>query len=1564
MTDSDGDESDLDNDEFVSMNVEEQAEEFERNLDGQSLENQTFQFERDMRVGGYSTSTLNEFQRIWTHFVQFLSRHRALNVFLNDEGMPHLPLQKVPCVLFIKHLTLARRPVHDSDAEFRYLGPGTINNAIAALKYHGFGDQAIPHNLQLFFRSAAKAQARKVARERKQKGHHVASEGLTWPALKILLRYARCHDPDLHCFLVNLFQSISRGERVSDEQWVSLDWVLDHMTCHQITSKCDQAGQYSYPKQYFWSHDVDMCWVTALGRRILTTPPEQAGPYIYKDNTKDTAKAPVQRYERRLKALLQQMPSELKVQLGIPLDRITLHSIKRSAYRHLQAFPVDRAQLSIRAEHRTGLAFTYSARDIGANPNDDATMGRLLSGLKYRTDEFYVAPPHFGNPQNIPYDSIVPMHACMQASGLKKTIQQFNKVLPFVIAAVVHHYHRDNQGLKSNDQLFRSPLWATQVRVRNILYNQLKGGGREDSDIAVTGTCYEHENHMILLRINSQLEQQRCGPQLTQSGVASERNECHDPVQEPVPVATTSILSRSIGKGHRELLIQQTTTTTMFDLFVRYFVGIKGCVALRHLTTADIPRHLTNRERKLQRSLFSKMKYVFTAMLGQTNPECIDSNNAALIYGKLMQNISTCYGECVTQGCVRTAYNKLRKNRDAYNQCCEAPQVSTDPPRQMLIPQFAQRSFAQPGLANDDTASDASSILEIDDVDDSLDCCNVEKCMVCPYCDDDVMYTFKTRKTLLEHIRSSHPDLPTPHPNLVKEIDSQKDGTSANARWIRAPNAIARLPKLESSVSASPSSSKPANLASSIIQERGVRSGSFIEVYNSSSKDRWFLLVVDGRILGLDTSSPHLLSSHWCLPNSLEMDVSQREKVRVNLASIINKGDKDELARTLVSSSTGLPALQTCRRKISEFFRPVARLHPESVRDNTHHAGASEGGGDADADGDIDCNGASCHHAGAPEGGGDDDDHGDGDGDGGSNHEEVDDALEKMHDEFQRRASKMNIVHNDGNGDCLFLALVQGVVGLEKSASDLRHEVVRHARNNMKQFYRCRGRMALRLSALVSHSGVVITRSGDKTYHNLPQYFSYMNSDGTWGEELEIASAATFLNACIHVYSPNRNDHQFQYFASNSGSVNLVHIYLRNKDGRSHYELLKTDNNATCTPPTVRKRGREACIVPIPVFEDLHLSSLDQDGLCVQHGGYRLGDKDNCSLCKAGRRDLYIRNGVCGHEDSPCTRGQCAGNGAPDCERCQDIVDRNQNQRSEDQCVIIHGQPGLTNATEAQTLQWWGEAVAACDMVQQDPESYAWTHFVKHSDKDRQNGSLHPNGFRALLQETVNQLGAGSGFNFLDLGSEAGMALLHFMLHPSIGQVTGIEIDPFWFSVSIQLLNHVASCARLANVHVASIVLIREDFLNENPQVTAAMAEADIVYANNVQFDKKSKGIPKRQRALPDKNPFKAMVNPNLAAKFFAITQRDRVVLALFEYAAFESKLAKKVQSMQLQPTWGNSTAEVALLLYLRHKQSDTPKRLRPQKQHDLPKPPKPRRDEGICKQHVRGRNRSSKRRL
>jgi hypothetical protein len=1501
-------------------------------------------FEEEVRVGGYSTSTIAEFQRIWNVYTDFLRQRSALHEFLDQEGFPTIPLEKAPCVLFIKHLARMTRTVRHTDSDSRHLGSGTINNAIAALKYHGFRDMSIPHALQQFFRHASKSQARKVARERQKNGHEVASEGLTWPALKLLLQYARCHDPDLHCFLVNLVQAVSRGERVSDGQWLSLDWVSDHMTCHLVTSKCDQAGKFSYPKQFFWSPDPDFCWLTALGRRILTTPPEQAGPHIYKNNTKENVKPPVQRYERRLKVLLQRMPDGIKAQLGVPIDHITLHSLKRTAYRYLQNFPVDPVQLSLRAEHRTGLAFTYSARDIGANPNADASMGRLLANCKYRTNQFYIVPPHFSNAQDVPYERIVPMYASMQATGLKKTITQFNKVLPFLIAAVLQHYHDSNEGLQPNDPLFGTPMWSTQARIRNMLFNRLQGAGRPCSSIEVTGRCNDHDQHMMLVSINNLLQQQTHRPQ-SPVGNGSEDNEVRQPParvdceDDAIPhLWANSAQKVSSNRLHcnRELLIKPMT---IFESFVRYFVGSKGRLAFRHLISSDIPKHLTVQERKKQRSLLSKMKYVLSAVLGQTRPECIDANNAALIYDRLVKNVASTYGECVTHGCLRTAYNKMRKNPDAHRQCCIAPQVSIDPPRQMLMTAF--KSVAQPGEATADAhseaGSDASSILEIDDDTPDSQCCNVEKCLLCPYCDEDVLYTYKTRKTLLEHVRSGHCGLEAPHPKLVKEVDSQKDGQSNNARWIRAPNSIARLPTAALSTPTSPYG-KPANLSSSIRSAGSVRNGSFIEVYNESSNDRWFLLVADGRIMGNDTHNPHLISAYWCLPNKLDIDRS-RASERISLASIIKVGDKDAMAMSGLSSKS-LPSPQNCRRNLFDFFSPVGRhdkiqhtAMPEdsnSVKSRESHANIDliciTGHNDADGagsgqhdngnrdDSSLEKSGIVQHNDGAEGGERDADDIGDC-----SSLDESGDDLDKCHEEFQRKAKKMTTIKNAGRGNCLFHAVKQGA-GCPQAHDVLRSDVVWHARQHLNDCVTVgpRGNVVIALKNLLCPNGTLQTNLGYQDYHGTEQYFQFMNQKGTWGEEMELASAALFLGACIHVYSPSRTGQMFQYFAP-VGQRIVRHVYLLNADGRTHYECLQSPS-ASGTPQTQlkRRRGREAIIVPAVLSSSSEPLDLNRSLTCIQHGGTAF-DKDCCLYCNDGRNDMYIRDGVVGYEDSACTRGECLG-----CETCP--IER---QISD---FTIPGHQGSSIATEEQKMKWWQDAVATCPEIQQDNDTFAWTHFVKHSDKDRQNGSLRPSSFRVLLQETVNQLGSGRGFNFLDLGSEAGMALLHFMLHPAIRQVTGIEIDVFWFKVAIQLLTYVASCARQANVHLASVVLVQQDFLNDDFRVREAMEDADIVYANNVQFDKKKTRVPKCQHTLPATNPFKSMINPNLAAKLLATTRRDRVVLAVFEYSAFEGKLTKKIKSLQLLPTWGSSTTEVALLLYQRHKQSDTPKRLRPHK--------------------------------
>jgi hypothetical protein len=78
------------------------------------------------------------------------------------------------------------------------LMPGSINNAVAALKYHGFSNQAVPIELLRFFHNASKSQARLVASETFNSRHPAPSQGLDWTVIKRILSHARRYDPDLH----------------------------------------------------------------------------------------------------------------------------------------------------------------------------------------------------------------------------------------------------------------------------------------------------------------------------------------------------------------------------------------------------------------------------------------------------------------------------------------------------------------------------------------------------------------------------------------------------------------------------------------------------------------------------------------------------------------------------------------------------------------------------------------------------------------------------------------------------------------------------------------------------------------------------------------------------------------------------------------------------------------------------------------------------------------------------------------------------------------------------------------------------------------------------------------------------------------------------------------------------------------------------------------------------------------------------------------------------------------------------------------------------------------------
>jgi len=128
---------------------------------------------------------------------------------------------------------------------------------------------------------------------------------------------------------------------------------------------------------------------------------------------------------------------------------------------------------------------------------------------------------------------------------------------------------------------------------------------------------------------------------------------------------------------------------------------------------------------------------------------------------------------------------------------------------------------------------------------------------------------------------------------------------------------------------------------------------------------------------------------------------------------------------------------------------------------------------------------------------------------------------------------------------------------------------------------------------------------------------------------------------------------------------------------------------------------------------------------------------------------------------------------------------------------------------------------------------------------------------------------------------------------------------------------------------VANVMIIKQDFLDSDVNVNTVIANADIVYCNNVQFSKNMKRVPVAQQSVSRSHPFKDTVNTNLAAKIFSLFLRDRVILALFEHDAFLSIKTKLIKKLELNPTWGCSKTDVALLLHERQREAETPRRLK-----------------------------------
>ena len=439
----------------------------------------------------------------------FRQRFRQMQKWLHRNAPHYLPLRrpfkKSLCIRWCHH-QMKRR-----NAKGYLYGAGNLLSHIQMLKYKGFTKwhKPVPTKLDLFFRNAHEAHRRRVMKlvdECKQALPDSHAQNAGWPAMQYACEKThdwqpgRGHDLRTNLFLTGCIQTISRGERVGKVPTMAFRMgdTGDHICAGKgLSSKTNQKGNLSYDKR-FWANykNCKMCFVTALGRHLVCQRKNQLSEFLFmskteakeysrklkasrkKKNHKESNVGPHLKFDRLIAKVFDKLPPQRRVAMGISQKkRFVGHCKRKGGYaRVVNTDGPTTNMISNRADHRATNHHTYSARPIfdvegsgGPPPRHDITMSKSLSGLTQYTPEFNDPPPHWDPfvSDQIKWENIVPCYEELPR-GMKS-------VVPFVMAQVVYHYHRSNNGLSSSHDLFKTPLWTTHQELRCNLHGALRG---------------------------------------------------------------------------------------------------------------------------------------------------------------------------------------------------------------------------------------------------------------------------------------------------------------------------------------------------------------------------------------------------------------------------------------------------------------------------------------------------------------------------------------------------------------------------------------------------------------------------------------------------------------------------------------------------------------------------------------------------------------------------------------------------------------------------------------------------------------------------------------------------------------------------------------------------------------------------------------------------------------------------------------------------------------------------------------------------------------------------------
>jgi hypothetical protein len=404
---------------------------------------------------------------------------------------PRFPLNPEDVMKYFSWLECKKvRWRHHSDPhQKKRLAPSSIVGIACAFKdFYRINLSEVPLELNRFFTNRNRAYILKISLEKMQGLYPTdrSSMGMSTAAFGRLLRYSIELRPIGHKFSFAVIRHhplflklcsilCGRGERVVKIEYSFIGVWAYAFRCKIPNSKSDQEGLMSYWK-LFYANTLDPFWCPILELAIHCASNTLCGdfefvfPASYRGAFRD--------YFDDFKKNIAEKDVEC---IEILRHQLTLHSLKRTGVmmaNSCEAVHWDQAEL--RADHKIGMNATYMS---GAQPDQDAIMGRVLSNLPFGTNDFESQMPHFEES----VAGSLPMQQIF--AGYEKYPANFRAVMPFLVASLVYHQQHIQQHYHGHP-VCSSPLFTTRKHILKDLEPKLFGGRYVRSVLPLTGRSY------------------------------------------------------------------------------------------------------------------------------------------------------------------------------------------------------------------------------------------------------------------------------------------------------------------------------------------------------------------------------------------------------------------------------------------------------------------------------------------------------------------------------------------------------------------------------------------------------------------------------------------------------------------------------------------------------------------------------------------------------------------------------------------------------------------------------------------------------------------------------------------------------------------------------------------------------------------------------------------------------------------------------------------------------------------------------------------------------------------